>query len=824
MHNNRIRKSHDLSSKSKPGARVSRRLQEVFGILTLACALLVGPSLFTVQFGSGSLMGPLGHWVGWALNWSLGLAGYLLVLALLVVSIRIFAGALGNGGRTLPLLAVWCERLGLLAFLLFGAVLLHLGFRPFRLGGASVGGAAGEIVGEVLCSFLSTPGSWVIALTGMTLSLVLTTNLSIASCTVGSWQLFKNGWKALVEGVLRVGPRINVFLVLLRHRLVQLRQSRELLADSAGTMALPPVVRLDFSSLEEEEEKPQSKKGKSQKVEIKDSNIAETEPEVELEPPTIAVPSNTILENKSNIAQLLKKEKVEKNKKEEHEDLPIVEAKFQTGTKEVTDSKAISEKRVKKTGGPSFMLKHETYRLPPISLLKMHDGEEATVNKEAIYEQAELLVKTLADYKITGRVTKVHPGPIVTMYEFVPAPGTRVNKVANLANDLAMSLKALRVRIVAPIPGKGAIGIEVPNEKRETVSIKEIVAHEVFEKTKARLPLALGKNIFGAPVVVDLAEMPHLLVAGATGAGKSVGINAMICSLLLKHSPEEMRLILIDPKFLELSGYNGIPHLLHPVVTDPKKASIALRWAVAEMERRYQTLADMRVRDIVAYNKKVDRLLAEMDSETDSGPRKANEISGPGRVTVVRKNADGTEELMKQVGAEDPTGESACVSSEGGAEIQGDIAEKTNKDVQRLPYIVVVIDEFADLMMAAPKDVETSLARLAQKARAAGIHLVVATQRPSVDVITGLIKANFPSRIAFQVASVHDSKTILSSQGAENLLGSGDMLMSDRGTQTRRLHGAYIGDEEIRGISDWLREQGNPVYDMEILKAPERED
>jgi S-DNA-T family DNA segregation ATPase FtsK/SpoIIIE len=477
------------------------------------------------------------------------------------------------------------------------------------------------------------------------------------------------------------------------------------------------------------------------------------------------------------------------------------------------------------------------------------------VDREAIYRQADRLVKTLADYKIEGRITEVHPGPVVTMYEFVPVSGTRISKVASLAADLAMSLAAQRVRIVAPIPGKGAIGIEVPNDKRETVYFKEIVSSDAFRsggagkgkkkgQGRGKLSLALGKNIVGAPVVMDLAKMPHLLVAGATGTGKSVSINAMICSLLMRCTPEEVRLILVDPKFLELSGYNEIPHLMLPVVTDPKKANTALRWAVNEMERRYQLLADMRVRDIDNYNRKVDRLrgaAAEAQAapqEPGQGPGQEQTLAedAPSKVLVMRRNADGSEvPLAGEAPAAEQEGTPATDAAPGAETAPGQPAPPPKRKARanargdqplprRLPYIVVVIDEFADLMMVASKEVETSVARLAQKARAAGIHVVVATQRPSVDVITGLIKANFPSRISFQVASTHDSKTILGSHGAENLLGCGDMLVLDRGAEMKRIHGAFISDDEISRVVDWLKQQGRPVYDMDILKPTEEED
>ncbi len=406
------------------------------------------------------------------------------------------------------------------------------------------------------------------------------------------------------------------------------------------------------------------------------------------------------------------------------------------------------------------------YQLPPVSLLDFEAGVRAPLEPQVLRDNALRLTKTLKDYGIEGAVREIRPGPVVTMYEYVPAPGTKVSKISGLADDLAMSMEALRVRIVAPIPGKGAVGIEIPNDVRETVYLKEIVASEPFKKQKSVLAMALGKDIEGNPYAADLARMPHLLVAGATGAGKSVSINTMIMSILFRATPDDVRMLMVDPKMLELSVYDGIPHLLLPVVTDPKKAALALRWAVEEMERRYALLSETGVRGIDSYNKKV-RAAAER-----------------GEKIVLQPKKDGDEA----------------------------------KVLEPLPYLVVIVDELADLMMVASRDVEASIMRLAQMARAAGIHLILATQRPSVDVITGVIKANFPTRIAFQVASKHDSRTIIDANGAEHLLGRGDMLHLSPGVGgIRRVHGAFVCDEEIQRTVGFWKEQGSPQYDESIL-------
>jgi len=425
----------------------------------------------------------------------------------------------------------------------------------------------------------------------------------------------------------------------------------------------------------------------------------------------------------------------------------------------------------------------QTWDLPPLTLLDYTPRSTQDVDRQALLDMAVRLEGKLANYGVKGKVREIHPGPVVTMFEFEPGPGIRISKIANLSDDLAMSLEAVRVRIVAPIPGKGVVGIEVPSQRRETVYLKELIADTSFQKSRMRLPLCLGKDIMGFPIVRDLGKMPHLLTAGATGSGKSVLVNCMVVSLLYRYSPEELRLIMVDPKQLEFALYEGIPHLLLPVVTDPKKAAVALRWAVAEMERRYTLLADVGVRNLADYNKWVESRQAELDDR----PRPARGI---------RLDEEG-----------------AAVPSYRADEVP-----------QKLPAIVVIIDEFAELMMVASKDVETSVCRLAQKARASGIHLILATQRPSVDVITGVIKANFPARIGLQVAQREDSRTILGQCGAENLLGDGDMLiMSPGAAGLTRAHGPLVTDEEIRRVCDNWRQQGAPSYDLDILTLQEKE-
>jgi S-DNA-T family DNA segregation ATPase FtsK/SpoIIIE len=427
------------------------------------------------------------------------------------------------------------------------------------------------------------------------------------------------------------------------------------------------------------------------------------------------------------------------------------------------------------------------YRTPPLSLLDPPPAHERRLDKEALTMNARLLEKKLKDFGVDGEVVEICPGPVVTMYEFAPGPGVKVSRIASLSDDLSMALQALSIRIVAPIPGKGVVGIELPNRDREMVSLREIFGTEEFHRGKMRLPLALGKEINGAPLVTDLSRMPHLLVAGATGSGKSVSINTMILSLLYTATPRDVRLIMVDPKMLELSIYEGIPHLLLPVVTNPKKAALALKWAVEEMGRRYRLMADKRVRNIDSYNKLLEREEKELEENRE-----------PGVVEL-----DETDELLE--------GEVAA--------IQEFFVRDEELVHSHLPYIVVVVDELADLMMVAGREIEESIARLAQMARAAGIHLILATQRPSVDVITGLIKANFPARISFQVSSKIDSRTILDCNGAESLLGAGDMLFLPPGTaKLRRSHGAFVSDTEVQRVVEFLKKQGKPVFEKSILE------
>ncbi|WP_230722114.1 DNA translocase FtsK [Martelella mediterranea] len=435
--------------------------------------------------------------------------------------------------------------------------------------------------------------------------------------------------------------------------------------------------------------------------------------------------------------------------------------------------------------GPlNVLAKHEQtdFLFPSIELLQAPLADETSdLSQEVLEQSAGLLESILEDFGVKGEIIDVRPGPVVTLYEFEPAPGVKSSRVINLSDDIARSMSALSAR-VAVIPGRNVIGIELPNEERETVYLRELLENRLYMTTDFRLPLCLGKNIGGEPVVAELAKMPHLLVAGTTGSGKSVAINTMILSLLYHLRPEECRLIMVDPKMLELSVYDGIPHLLTPVVTDPKKAVLALKWAVREMEDRYRKMSRLGVRNIDGFNKRVAE--ARTTGET----------------------------IMVSV----PTGFDRTTGEQ--------IFEEQELDLSALPYIVVIVDEMADLMMVAGKEIEGTIQRLAQMARAAGIHLIMATQRPSVDVITGTIKANFPTRISFQVTSKIDSRTILGEQGAEYLLGQGDMLHMKGGGRIARVHGPFVSDHEVEKVVAHLKTQGTPTYLGSVVVDEEEED
>ncbi|HUS30284.1 MAG TPA: DNA translocase FtsK 4TM domain-containing protein, partial [Kofleriaceae bacterium] len=724
-----------------------------------------------------------------------GMCGYLLIALGVAAAIR---GLLGRTPAMPPLVVA-----GTLLAVVALATLVHLIAPHYRVAGHGPGGGIGEHLAEILRAVISTAGTALLSLVGLVVAVVIATPLSMREVLHTIW-----GGMRFLGGGLRTAAFAfagfwgDVFRALLPERdrddedEDEEVEEEDVLEASDDEHGPEPVIieRTQPSAIEVVEltpaEKKQRKKKEAAKTEIDfavPGPAANDEDVVEVE----AAPKK----GRERMAKGTVAPPPAEPTPDDHAGPVIFEPKFKAQDKATMAAK---EKQAEAERQTFIKLGEGEYQLPSIQLLNYDAKEQNTIDKTAMLELSAKLTQTLENYGVKGDVVAIRPGPVVTMYEFAPAPGTRVNKIVNLTDDLALALEALRVRIVAPIPGKAAVGIEVPNKTREKVFIKEILADDAFRKARARLPMAIGKDIEGAPFVVDMARMPHLLVAGTTGSGKSVGVNSMITSLLYHASPEDVRMIMVDPKMLELSIYEGVPHLLLPVVTDPKKANLALRWAVEEMERRYDLLAQQGVRDIIGYNEKVAKQQAKLEADK------------------LREAADAAakaleEDLEKVISADSPEAADAREKVE------------TAQHQHKLPYIVVVIDEFADLMMCAPKEVETSVARIAQKARAAGIHLILATQRPSVDVITGLIKANFPSRIAFSVASKIDSRTILDQNGAEALLGAGDMLFSDRGASPVRLHGCYVDESEIHRVVDHLKTQGRPVYNLDIVKPRDEE-
>jgi S-DNA-T family DNA segregation ATPase FtsK/SpoIIIE len=822
-------KNRKIKETSPPSS--GGRWREVGGIVALGTGVFLLLALISLQ-AHGSLMGPFGRGMAKLIYGLAGVCSYAIVGVLLWTAFRSLL-------EREPVLAPTVAGGVALAIVAIG-VLAHLAAADYRVAGTGPGGAIGEHVAEVLRGLISTVGTALLASVLLVVAVVIATPLRMRQVLGFLGHGIASGASAVWRGIKRAARFV---------------------ADVAGAI-LPERDHDDYDApvddeddvleLGEDDRKPTDPPIIVGKHAGGDTNRTEAAPPMPAKPKRTRKAKGTEEINESEpivpaevaVAALAAVEPKGKKKHATTEPghapaaaaaaattaataaaaaapgpaaaapaaaaapgaaagLPaplIVEPRFRHADKATMAAK---EKQADAERQTFIKLGEGDYQLPSIQLLNYDAGAQNTIDKTAMLELSARLTQTLENYSVKGDVVAIRPGPVVTMYEFAPAPGTRVNRIVNLTDDLALALEALRVRIVAPIPGKAAVGIEVPNKQREKVFLKEIIADDLFRKSKSKLPIALGKDIEGGPSVVDLARMPHLLVAGTTGSGKSVAVNAMITSLLYNCSPEDCRMIMVDPKMLELSIYEGVPHLLLPVVTDPKKANLALRWAVDEMERRYDLLAQAGVRDISTYNEKVLKAKAKLEADK---LKEAAEAAARALET----------DVANATAAERDPGDPAQPELPLDRPVETALAHK-------LPYIVVVIDEFADLIMCAPKDVETSVARIAQKARAAGIHLILATQRPSVDVITGLIKANFPSRIAFSVASKIDSRTILDQTGAEALLGAGDMLFSDRGAAPVRLHGCFVDEDEIHRVVAFLKTQGRPVYNLEILKPRDEE-
>jgi S-DNA-T family DNA segregation ATPase FtsK/SpoIIIE len=823
--------SRTLSQRlSSAGDSISRG-REIGGILALALGLFLGLSLVSLQFGSGQLMGPVGAQIGLGLYAGLGVAGYLCVWVLGALAIRLFSL------RPVGLRRI--ETIGYLGLCASGAVLLHAMLGSLRLRGHSPGGALGEYLGELCAALIGWPGEVLVALVALALSVVLCTDLSMARALRFARDAAVALTRVGLRGAGALGGRLAASFSRWPSRHGEHRPgdlgdqpaavsprgppaaSRGMLADERAAESGPAIVETK-RKLPSMPAPAHADDDPDHTEELALAQAALRMAELRLAAPRVAVP----LEDTGGVPLAV----VESGDTERVDSaalacsttpanaLPepiIVEPQFRARpSEELGPAAAPAQPDFIKLGAGAFAK-------PGAELLDYEAPENAEIDRTAMKELAVRLEKALSDYGVRGHVTAIHPGPVVTMYEFVPEPGTKLAKITNLSSDLAMALEATSVRIVAPIPGKAAVGFEVPNRSRETVYLKEIVVDECFTTARSKLMMALGKDISGRPASVDLAKMPHLLVAGTTGSGKSVTMHGMISSLLMSATPDEVRMIMVDPKMLEFSIYEGIPHLLLPVVTDPKKANLALRWAVDEMDRRYELLSEAGVRDIGGYNRKIAKQIEEQDAAQAAKARR--------HIQVVVRGPDGAEHALEvdpdesDFGGGEPAADDAGSSSAASCEDAGEASARALLP-RKLPYIVIFIDEFSDLMMCASNEVENSVARLAQKARASGIHLILATQRPSVDVITGLIKANFPSRIALRVASRVDARTILDQQGAESLLGHGDMLFSNGGAAPMRVHGAYVSEPELKRIVDFLKEQGKPVYNEEILKPRPEED
>ena len=735
------------------------RRHEVLGLLAAAATLLTTLSLASYGAGAGdNWIGPLGQSVANVLASAFGVAAWWIAVEFGLLTLRLFS-------RRSALLGL-ATLASTLVIVLVACALLHL-----MLSGQTVfgdhkpGGLLGEVLGEVLRSIVGLAGAYVVGATTLLVTLVLRTPVSVTQT------LRRAG-----EGLRSAGQRLRGGGVAL---LEAWREARDLEREELETARRADAPRIAGVDDEDDEDGEALVIAKDDQASVTPEELEDPEESEDDEGDQLAIDPHA-----PPMAVGVKKGRKKRAKGDP--DGPRIVAPKQKVDKPA-ETLAID------TAPPS---RHGPFELPPTTLLDEAPEAEVRIDVATLRENAARLTEKLAAYGVKGRVDEIHPGPVVTMYEFEPQSGTKISKIAGLSDDLAMALAAQKVRIVAPIPGKARVGFELPNDVRQMVHLREVLEDDRWSKLKANLPIALGKDIAGQPVYGDLSRMPHLLVAGATGSGKSVGLNVMLTSLLMRKTPEEVRMLMIDPKVVELAVFDGIPHMLLPVVTDMKKAALALRWAVDEMERRYQLFADAGARNIGSFNQRVDKVLrGEL----------AHEKLFPSRKGKLR--------------AQGPNGEEVLVNPDGDEKPDALIDPP-----EKLPYVVVVVDEFADLMMVAAKDVESAIARLAQKARAAGIHVILATQRPSVDVITGMIKANFPARMAFKVSQREDSKTILGRMGAEHLLGMGDMLMIPPGSgDLHRVHSAYISEEEVKLVCDHLREQGKPKYDEKILE-PRDED
>ncbi|HET9062287.1 MAG TPA: DNA translocase FtsK 4TM domain-containing protein [Candidatus Binatia bacterium] len=746
----------------------SRIVYEVEGIVCAAVAAVLALSFvsYVPDLPGRNQVGPLGHWLANLLVEAFGLAAYLFPAVLGLGAMALFANV---AGMTSPV-----RMLGAFALLIEAAVALGL----FRTGVPSerAGGWVGGFLATVMRDALGASGSTVVlGAVGLLVWLMVTaTPLATVAGAV----------KGRTSGVFGVaGTRVAEFFSALLRR---------------GWAALPRLRRAPEIATDAKSPRKRAK--------------------VEAEDPPMVFGDNDVAPASARVE-------------------PLVQISRPEPKSAKKSGKETSQEEF------SFALECDDYKLPPARLLGKSDDPTEYADEKTLVAQSKVLEQKLATFGVSGRVVAVRPGPVITTFEFEPDAGIKVSRVVNLCDDLTMALRAHGVRIVAPIPGKNVVGIEVSNRNRAIVGLRDLIDSDDFRRSRSALTLALGRNTTGASSFADLAKMPHLLMAGATGTGKSVALNAMIISMLYKATPRDVRFIMIDPKMLELALYEGIPHLLVPVVTDVRKAAAALANVMREMDRRFERMKDLQVRSVDDYNARV----AEMDDEDDDELEEDEDIEIDEEELEEEEEVeeDGDEDEESDEDAEyeedeeeiEEADEEAASDEDEGYDEDAEAEESDDEEDasagtaaaekpkhEHLPRIVVIVDELADLMMTVGRDVEQSITRLAQKARAAGIHLIVATQRPSVDVITGLIKANFPSRVSFKVTARPDSRTILDSIGAERLLGNGDMLYMAPGTSfMQRLHGAYITDREITEIVKFLKKQGEPEYMMDLLDAPSPE-
>ncbi len=815
------------AEKARAGA--GGRQHEIFGLVFSVAAAIVllalasfdpaDPALGPAGGRAHNLVGLVGAYLADGLLFTLGVSAFLLVAGLVYAAAVAFTrGALPVTGRKVA---------GFMALLVQGTALFHIALAGEHLLGHAPGGVLGEYAGGLFVSLLSTTGSVVTLIAGICVALIATTGFSLTRVGRTAWTGLRFCGQAAGRGLAWLAGHLGRALAAAaratgawlaaqgREFTATLRSRSERVQPSTvpGSASLPPMEidaseeapAVDEKTDEDESDlvdflkppvscppelgrrEPVVVTGEAPGVDDKTGPTEMDEPPLPVEPPALVTPRTSTPPEPAETENASPAD-------EQHQEPEIVIPRHQRRSAEDADqATAIDE--------PDWA----NFKLPSLDMLAVpEEEEEDEIDKDQLTEYARRLDQKLADYGIKGKVTKIMPGPVVTMYEYAPGPGIKVAKIAGLSQDLALALEAISVRIIAPIPGRAVVGIEVSNKKRKVVYGKEIIGHKSFRRSKSKLTLALGKDIEGAPYVTDLNKMPHLLVAGATGTGKSVALNSMITSILYKASPEDVRFIMVDPKVLELSLYEGIPHLLLPVVTDPRKAQAALQWAVNEMERRIQILHGAGVRNLDSFNRKAEK---QAEGDPEPAPKRRKK-----KIKIIDKTAEGTQDELVEAEVDAAADQAAP-------------GEEEIKRLEKMPHIVIVIDELADLMMTCGREVETNIARIAQKARAAGIHLIVATQRPSVNVITGLIKANLPARVSFRVASKVDSRTILDTNGAEALLGNGDMLFHPpTSSELVRVHGAFISEDEITEIVEHLKEQAEPVYDETIIAAAEQED